>query len=194
MRSSEETITWDVQKAAAEELLAQLAAVSEQELAKFDTARGVYVLGYAGTELPGSVWGSDDARIIYVGHAGRDSVRHFADDTAISTVRRSLAALLATSLELTAIPGVDSDDDRFNNYRLIIEDERKLSAWMYEHLRIAFYEVAPDLLEPMYHALLNYCAPLLNLKNNPGNQYGGQIKKYRKKLAEDAVLNSGRQE
>lgn len=82
--------------------------------------------------------------LVYVGVAGRSlrdrAVRaHFQSGrTADSTLRRSLAALLADRLGLTAVPrspGVASA-------RLVLtsDSEEALTAWMQEHLRLRVWQ------------------------------------------------------
>ena len=86
---------------------------------------------------------------LYVGKAerslnGRDVRTHFASGkTGSSTVRRSLAALLADSLDLVPVPRNLSKPDGSANFGLTPESDDHLSQWMAERLRLATW-VKPE--------------------------------------------------
>ena len=184
-------VSWDQAKAASERLLQAAEPFSESVFSRFGRSPGVYVFVYSGSQLGGSLWGEPKPAIVYLGHNGEDSRRHWLDDTGVSTVRRSLAALLAGDLPLTAVPNEEAQgEDRFLNYALDEESESRLTAWMKENLRLAFLDTEAEAVEDWYRALLEYNTPLLVLRNNPMNSAGPQIKLYRSRLAEQAAGRS----
>lgn len=182
-------VSWEDAKAKSGELIAGALPFDAQSEEDFQRKDGLYVLVYCGTQLGGSLWEDPSPRIVYVGHTGNDSLRHWRNDTGISTVRRSLAAMLATALNLQAVPRSNDpeDEDRFANYKLDESSELVLTAWMREHLRIGFFDPAAGEREAWYQALLDYNAPMFVFQNNPQNSYGAQIKLYRMQLAEQAA-------
>lgn len=90
-----------------------------------------------------------DDQPLYVGKAerslnGRDVRTHFATGkTGSSTVRRSLAALLANDLNLVAVPRNLAKPDGSANFALDPASDARLSTWMESHLRLATW-VRPD--------------------------------------------------
>lgn len=184
-----ETVTWEQCRAATEELMDRLTALDDDFIAGLDKGSGMYVVAYAGTELGGSLWGADKPKIVYIGKNDQDSSRHFTSgNTGNSTLRRSLAALLATKLNLRPIPrsADESDNDRYDNYMLDVQSEDKLTEWMRGNFTVAFLDVADDKAEAMLKAMIQYSVPMFNFQNNPENKYGAEIKVYRKRLAEEA--------
>ena len=181
-------VSWDQAKAASERLLQAAEPFSESVFSRFGRSPGVYVFVYSGSQLGGTLWGNPHPDIVYLGHNGEDSRRHWLDDTGVSTVRRSLAALLAGDLPIRAVPNEEAQgEDRFLNYALDAESEKLLTAWRKENLRLAFWDTEADAVEDWYRALLDYNTPLLVLRNNPHNCSGPQIKLYRSRLAEQAA-------
>ncbi|WP_460807533.1 GIY-YIG nuclease family protein, partial [Nocardioides salsibiostraticola] len=83
---------------------------------------------------------------LYVGKAerslnGRDVGTHFtAGKTGSSTVRRSLAALLANDFELVAVPRNLVKPDGSANFGLEDRSEERLSAWMDKRLTLSTCE------------------------------------------------------
>ena len=185
---AEEIITWKECRAISEDLIAKASAFDEALYQAFPAKKGLYIFCYEGTELGGSLW-EKESPIIYIGRAGADSIRHWRDNTGVSTVRRSLAAMLASALGLEAIPGSDDpeDNDRYTNYRLTPESEIKLTEWMQKNIQVAFWEMPEDEVEDRYNALVNFNTPKLNFQGNPYNTFGQQIKSYRKILTEMAM-------
>ena len=185
---AEELITWAESEAISKDLIAKAEVFNESMLDVFSTMQGLYFMCYTGTELGGTLWKAPEPAIIYIGRIGKDSPRHWLNNTGISTVRRSLAAMLANSLQLTAVPNsADVDQaDRCANYALADESEEKLTAWMKENVRMAFWELPEDEIDASYHALINYNTPKLNFQDNPNNTFGQQIKSYRKLLIDMA--------
>ena len=184
---TEEKITWESSRTISQQLLAEAKPYDESTGATL-AGSSVYALVYAGDEL-GSPWSEPRAQIIYVGRGGEDSARHFADDTAVSTVRRSLAAMLAFNHQLEPIASSDDpkDLDRFSNYKLEAESEAKLSAWMKENLRIGVISLPKGEINPTYFGLLDFNTPIFNFQDNPNNLYGSQVKNYRLQMAERAA-------
>ena len=192
---TEENITWEICRATTEDLLSRLEPINDAFLAKMDSQKGVYILTYKGKELGGALWEEPEVKIVYVGRSKFNSSRHFlSGSTGTSTIRRSLAALLGTSLNLHPIPRCSdpTDNDRYNNYKLDVQGEQTLSQWMTSHFQGAFLELPHDAIIPMELALIDYNAPMFNFQNNPGNKYGGQIKAYRKQYAQYALENEGK--
>ena len=187
---TEELITWAECEAISKDLMANAADFEEAMLEKLSNIQGLYFMCYTGTELGGTLWKAPEPAIIYIGRAGKDSPRHWRNDTGVSTVRRSLAAMLANSLQLTSVPNQnpDADDaDRYSNYALTAESEEKLTAWMKHNIRISFWEMGPEKIEAAYHGLINFNTPKLNFQDNPNNTFGQQIKSYRKLLIDMAA-------
>jgi hypothetical protein len=112
-----------------------------------------------------------DARPLYVGKAEdslvtRDLRTHFGDGrTGSSTVRRSFAALLREPLGLTAQPRNPAKPERFANFGLPAEHDRRLTSWMREHLRLAVWPSdRRDPLVEIERLVLAAWQPPLNLK------------------------------
>lgn len=86
-----------------------------------------------------------DDRPLYVGKSEdslvtRDVKTHFATGrTGSSTVRRSLAGLLAGALELHAQPRNPAKPGHYANFGLEPASDARLTAWMIEHLRLAVW-------------------------------------------------------
>jgi hypothetical protein len=189
LNEAEEIITWTECQAISEELIAAAQAFDDSIYQGFSEKKGLYFFCYTGHELGGSLWGEPEPPIIYIGRIGKDSARHWRDDTGKSTVRRSLAAMLANTLSLQAVPSSDdpNDNDRYTNYRLTADSENRLSEWMKANIKVAFGELKPSQVEASYLALVNYNTPKLNFQGNPHNTFGQQIKSYRKILAAMAM-------
>lgn len=182
-----ELTTWEQCKAVTEELLSRQETLHDESLHSLDQGSGVYMLTYSGTELGGRVFNAADTpQILFIGASKPTSSRHFKDGTTgNSTIRRSLAALLASRLDLMPVPRSQdaSDNDRYDNYMLAPECEVRLTAWMQENIKAAYIAVDQDKVEAMQKALIDYNVPMLNFQHNPANKYGAEIKIARKKLA-----------
>ena len=190
-----ENITWDYCQAVTEELLNRLEELNDDFINGLNRGSGIYIIAYAGTDLGGSLWGEQKHRVVYIGKSKPNSSRHFqSGSTGTSTIRRSLAALLAHKLDLVPIPRStdENDNDRYDNYMLDTESEDKLTEWMRANFTAAFHEVAEDIGEATLKAMVQYSVPMFNFQNNPENKYGAEIKKYRKRLAEEARQNEMR--
>lgn len=133
-----------------------------------------------GAEIPGLP--------LYVGKAedslaSRDLGTHFGDGrTGWSTVRRSFAALLRDSLQLSGIPRTLAKPDRFSNFGLSPEDDTRLTAWMRTNLEIAVW-------------LFDFSRPLIDVErdvlrhlNPPINILGVNHKWKSRVQAERAVM------
>ncbi len=181
-------ISWEETKATTEQLLQEAVAFTAVSAEDFRTHRGIYILSYCGRELGGSPWQDPQPEVVYLGHTGEDSFRHWQNSTGYSTLRRSLAAMLATTLDLHAIPrNKDPEDtDRCSNYALDAQSEETLSRWMADNLRCAFLDLDPSQEEEWFEALMDYNAPMFVFQQNPNNHYGVQIKQYRARLIEEA--------
>ena len=107
---------------------------------------------------------------LYVGKAekslqGRDVGTHFATGkTGSSTVRRSLAALLADDLGLVPVPRNLAKPDGSANFALEPAGDARLSDWMERRLLLATW-VKPDgvLLDDVETAVVRRLRPPLNL-------------------------------
>jgi hypothetical protein len=99
---------------------------------------------------------------------------HFTHEhSGFSTLRRTLGALLKTSLNLRAIPrGSGPSQTNVQNYRFPDEDERRLTDWMNCHLTYGFAVIAND-ITAVEQALTRELRPPLNLTGwpNPQRQY-----------------------
>lgn len=184
-------ITWEERKKISETLINEAKDFSDELLINFGKTSGIYVLIYCGNELGGTLWHEPTPQIIYVGHNSTDSNRHWLNNTGISTVRRSLAAMLNPFLHLQPIANSPDpeDKDRFTNYKLTPESEENLTAWMNKNIKISFLDLPTDKVENYYLSLIDYNAPMFNFQNNPRNSFGSQIKAYRLQMAEKAAQN-----
>lgn len=157
---------------------------------------GLYaVSGAPGAWLALGLGGPPDARPLYVGKsehslASRDVRTHFeTGKTGSSTLRRSLAALLADHLDLHAKPRNPEIRDHFANYALAPAGDALLTAWMREHLLLAVWVSPSDLppggLDALETEVLGRLLPPLNLDKvrTPWRQ---QVRASRKRLADEA--------
>src|SRR4051812_22508241 len=111
-----------------------------------------------------------DGQPLYVGKAerslnGRDVGTHFAaGKTGSSTVRRSLAALLADELALVAVPRNLVKPDGSANFGLNAPSEERLSAWMEERLLLSTW-TRPEgiILDEIETAVVHRLRPPLNM-------------------------------
>lgn len=111
-----------------------------------------------------------DGQPLYVGKAekslsGRDVGTHFtARRTGSSTVRRSLAALLAIELDLVPVPRNVAKPDGSANFGLDPASEIRLSDWMEERLTLATWTKTPGTqLAIVESAIVRRLRPPLNL-------------------------------
>lgn len=134
-----------------------------------------------------------DDRPLYVGKAedslrGRDIGTHFGDGrTGQSTVRRSVAALLRKPLSLHAMPRNPEKPGYFPNYGLSKDDDKKLTSWMREHLKLATW--APEKLVGdlgrVEIRVITAWKPPLNL-TDVVTEWTVQVKAARKVMADEA--------
>ena len=158
-------------------------------------APGVYAYFLAaGSSLPGMSNPGSDA--LYIGVSSNLSERefdtHFAEGkTGFSTLRRSIGAILKDQLRLRVRPrGIGASKTDFTNFRFDDEGERRLSAWMLEHLRVAVEPVPqPDELE---RQLIELACPPLNLKGWP-NPEAPTIRALRRACADEARRDQPRE-
>lgn len=117
-----------------------------------------------------------DGRPLYVGKAestlaARDLAGHFGinegrrqSPTGSSTVRRSLAALLAPTQGYRGRPRNPEKPSHFANYGLSSAHDKKLSAWMRRRLRVTFWpHDDASALENLETEVLQVFLPPLNL-------------------------------
>lgn len=131
--------------------------------------------------------GIDD--LIYIGLstnlASREFDMHFSSNsTGVSTLRRSIGALLKGPLDLHAFPRSSGPSEtNFRNYCFEPDGEERLTAWMREQLQVGVH--ATPLYEALETALVRQLKPPLNLTKWP-NPYAAEIKRLRKVCADEA--------
>lgn len=128
--------------------------------------------------------------LLYIGIAGKNpsskgNLRqrffdmHLASTTSFSTVRLSLGALLRDGLDLVYRPKGKQ------TYWYGKEGEGRLTAWMYEHCRIAFIEdIEPWSVESL--AVREYSLPL-NLEGNEVHEFHATLSLLRRQTKMEAV-------
>lgn len=139
-----------------------------------------------------------DDRPLYVGKAestlaSRDLQGHFGmrergvqSPTGSSTVRRSLAALLAPRRGYRGVPRNPANPGYFSNYGLSSAHDEDLSAWMRRRLRLALWPHArAEDLDAVETLVLQKLLPPLNLDKivTPSQP---RVKTARKRLADEA--------
>ena len=128
---------------------------------------------------------------LYVGKAekslnGRDVGTHFATGkTGSSTIRRSLAALLADDLHLVAVPRNLAKPDGSANFALEAASDQRLSEWMDARLTLATW-VKPDgaALDEIETLAVRQLQPPLNL--DKVGQPRDRLRGARRRMAETA--------
>ena len=102
-------------------------------------------------------------------------------------MRQSFAALLRDHLELRGVPRNQTKPERFDEYALSEEDERRLTTWMTEQLQIAAWENPADCtdLGAIEVAVLKRWSPPLNLRDTRST-WGARVSAARKVMAADA--------
>jgi hypothetical protein len=139
-----------------------------------------------------------DDRPLYVGKAedtlaSRDLLGHFGmrqrgkqSPTGSSTLRRSLAALLAKERGYSGIPRNPENPSHFSNFGLSEQHDEDLSEWMRRELRIALWPhndlAALGAIETL---VLKQLLPALNLTKIT-TAWTSQVKDARKMLARQA--------
>jgi hypothetical protein len=142
------------------------------------SASGVYALFLReSSALPDTV--PLDEGLIYIG-LGRNLAKrcHFNGKTEGHSPRRSLAALLWKELGLHPELGANG------NYKLSAVSEKRLDAWMHEHLLMAF-ETLED-IEVVEDALIKQLGPPLNLTKCAQSPQQKALKAKRKAMLEQA--------
>lgn len=133
-----------------------------------------------------------DARPLYIGKAehslaSRDVRTHFSTGrTGSSTLRRTLAGLLASRLELHAIPRNPERPSHFANFGLEPSGDERLSEWMAKRLRLQVWTpMSPVVLDEVETEVLRAAQPPLNLSkvSTPWKQ---QVSNHRASLAAEA--------
>jgi hypothetical protein len=119
------------------------------------------------------------------GHFGL-RVRGVQSPTGSSTVRRSLAALLAAERGYRGVPRNPAKPGHFSNYGLSEPDDDDLSAWMKSRLRLALWpHDAADDLDTVETYVLGQLQPPLNLAKVV-TPWRHQVKAARTRLATEA--------
>lgn len=133
-----------------------------------------------------------DDRPLYVGKAERslaerDVRTHFSTGrTGSSTLRRSLAGLLADELGLEGRPRNLAHPESFANFGLEAKGDERLTRWMVAHLRLAVWP-APEgaVLDVVETAVLERLLPPLNVAKVM-TPWRSQVQSGRKRLAQQA--------
>lgn len=133
-----------------------------------------------------------DGRPLYVGKAerslaSRDVRTHFASGkTGSSTLRRTLAGLLATALDLHAVPRNLAKPGYFSNFGLTPDGDARLTAWMVANLRLSVWVPdSPVTLDDVETEVLNRVEPPLNLSKIK-TPWSSQVSAGRAELAAEA--------
>lgn len=137
-----------------------------------------------------------DGRPLYVGKAqddlvARDLKQHFASgQTGRSTLRRTLASLLRIELDLTPQPrGTHPLDStaRATLFKLETEGEARLTRWMKENLKLAFWPASSTRLPELTtieSEIIRVLEPPLCLNQWSDGRWRPQIKRARKEMAD----------
>lgn len=130
-----------------------------------------------------------DDRPLYVGKAerslaDRDVRTHFSTGkTGWSTLRRSLAGLLADELRLEGQPRNLANPEGFANFGLEEAGDARLTGWMLEHLRLAAWPSPVGVvLDEIETVVLAQLMPPLNL-DKVATPWRAQVRSGRRRLA-----------
>jgi hypothetical protein len=185
-------MTSDIVIAAALESLSGIRHVHREAVQRVPKEPGLYA--FYGDEQAWSELGLSpafDGQPLYVGKAerslnGRDVRTHFAKGkTGSSTVRRSLAALLASDLALAAVPRNLAKRDGSANFALDVASEMRLSSWMEQRLSLATWSKPEDvILDEIETEVVRRLAPPLNL--DKVGQSRKRLREARKRMADTA--------
>jgi hypothetical protein len=159
---------------------------------------GLYaVFGSASTWRELRLGDPPDDRPLYVGKAedtlaARDLRGHFGargrgvqSPTGNSTLRRSLAALLATTRGYEGMPRNPNNPGYFSNYGLSSTHDDDLSTWMAQRLQLALWPQTVDDLGSIETAVPVELAPPLNIEKVE-TPWRRQVKAARQTLAQEA--------
>jgi len=177
--------------AIAVEALSQPGRKADDALAVAPPDPGLYAVT-ATAEGRGDLGFDVSVSFLYVGKAedslaARDLDQHFATgQTGRSTLRRSLAALLAENLDLRAVPRNPRNPSHFDRYALEAAGDRRLTSWMRTQLLLSYWP-APDgvVLRPVEIAVIQRFAPALNL-TDVVTPYSAHLKAQRRLMAAQA--------
>jgi len=166
------------------------------DIEKFSEKPGVYAFFYEGDSQLISSLPFNNGKLLYIGKTessqkSRDANTHFrSGKTGSSTVRRSLGAVLRTSLGLTPIPrnSTDYERGRFSPFKFDEESEKRLTEWMKKHVSMSFYEFeeSPSQLDSLETELINTSDPTLNIDKNQWGVYRTKLQSLRKTCAQIA--------
>jgi hypothetical protein len=167
------------------ELLQQLEENAEPvaEITSYSTDRGIYGFFL----LKGCLCigrqrlATGTSALLYLGKTEssqkvRDAGQHLADGgTGRSTLRRSLGALLREQLNLIPQPRSTSETSkrRFTHFKFDTEGEKRLTAWMKEHLSLGFCKMPETIseLRAREKELIKSSMPAMNILHNPESPY-----------------------
>jgi hypothetical protein len=164
----------------------------------YNTDSGVYAIHFYGREFPlqYAVEYVKIRPIIYIGKtessfSSRDFKTHFANGrTGVSTLRRSLGALLLVELNLKPIPrGSGRTEMDFRNYKFVDDGEERLTAWMKSNLQLSVYPLNQERIAKIENKLIKLAVPVLNLKDNYGNLFYRTIEEKRNNCVQLAKQN-----
>lgn len=142
------------------------------------------------SEIPGIA--SRPRGIVYIGKSAnlgqREFDTHFADGgTGVSTLRRSLGALLREELNLAAAAPIAAESaPNAKHFGFDTAGEKRLTAWMIENLEVGFCPAAPERIEEIEKDLIAELEPVFNLTgwDHPNR---GEIERLRKVCADEAA-------
>lgn len=131
---------------------------------------------------------------LYVGKAerslkARDLRQHFQTGfTGSSTVRRTIAALLRDAHPFRGVPRNRQKPKKSSHFGLEPEDDQALTAWMSEHLELAFWQQPIDcvVLRKVEVNVIGHFVPPMNINNNLTSPWRGMLLKARGLMADDA--------
>lgn len=180
------------QRACVRSLAAPLVAIAEAERT-VPSVPGLYAVhGDADVWRELGLGDPPDDRPLYVGKAerslaARDVRTHFCTGkTGWSTLRRSLAGLLADTLDLRGRPRTIENPGAFANFGLERAGDERLTAWMVDRLSLAVWPSPGGVvLDDIETAVLAHLSPPLNL-DKVTTGWGVQVRALRRKLADQA--------
>jgi hypothetical protein len=146
----------------------------------FSDLPGIYFFYYSGaqTVLAEEIVLATDT-LLYIGKTetsqkSRNQKTHFSSGrTGGSVIRRTLATILAKPLSLQAIPRGKAAHISDGKFQLTPDGEQRLTAWMQQHITIAFLPVTSGTtdIKQLEHQFIVASAPLMNKNHNPGNPH-----------------------
>ena len=161
-----------------------------KDVDSFDEISAIYAIAFNGENFPFDfeIEKITKGDIIYIGKTQsglqkRIVKTHFNDGrTALSTLRRSLGAVLKDHLHLKPTPR-SLIDGRIRDYKFILESEKVLTEWMVNNLSISFvpFSRGKRMLKEVESEIIYILNPVLNLNHNSENKSKSIIRELREK-------------